>query len=184
MEARARAEKRRKEAVAAQGARVAAAAERTRVNGERAKEHGLVEKTAGESGMAGCLHRRWQKWLESESGKVVATRLASGGSPSVDDAKAFSTWLYSSRERWSRVGRAGVGDSMGLRQVPYMLAKYVFTLMKYEGYVGLTKAEADAKNAEFKHELREHWKALKTQEQDASVDGRSMAKKKWDDCVY
>ena len=30
-----------------------------------------------------------------------------------------------------------------------MLAKYVFPLMKYEGYVGLTVAQAGAKNDEF-----------------------------------
>ena len=29
---------------------------------------------------------------------------------------------------------------MGLRQLPYMLAKFVFPLMKYDGYVGLTVA--------------------------------------------
>ena len=66
---------------------------------------------------------------------------------------------------------------MGLRQLPYILAKLVFPLMKYEGYVGLTVAQADAKNGEFRLELKEHWKALKTQETDAStvVDARTRA---------
>merc|ERR1711924_468751 len=73
---------------------------------------------------------------------------------------------------------------MGLRQIPYMLAKFVFPLMKYDGYVGLTLAQAAVKNAEFCRELAEHWKALKTQETDASTEGRSMVKKKWDDGVY
>jgi len=50
-----------------------------------------------------------------------------------------------------------------------MLAKLVFPLMQYDGYVGLTVAQAAAKNAEFCHELKEHWKALKTQETDAST---------------
>ena len=67
------------------------------------------------------------------------------------------------------MARMGISDSMGLRQIPYMLAKYVFPLMKYEGYAGLTIAQADAKNAEFRRELKEHWKALKTQEEDAST---------------
>ena len=34
----------------------------------------------------------------------------------------------------------GGGDSYGALQIPYMLAKFVFPLMKYEGYVGLTMA--------------------------------------------
>ena len=50
-----------------------------------------------------------------------------------------------------------------------MLAKFVFPLMKYEGFVGLTMAQAKAKNHEYCHELKEHWKALKVQEPNASV---------------
>ena len=33
----------------------------------------------------------------------------------------------------------------------------------------LTDAQADAKNGEFRHQLKEHWKALKTQEVDATT---------------
>ena len=72
----------------------------------------MVEKTAGESGIAGCLHRRWLAFLESTTGKPIAARLAEGGAPTVAEAKDFSTWLYSTRERWSRVGRVGVSDSL------------------------------------------------------------------------
>ena len=43
---------------------------------ERAKERGLVEKTAGESGAAGNLRNKWVKWLASEHGGEVAARLA------------------------------------------------------------------------------------------------------------
>ena len=32
--------------------------------------------------------------------------------------------------------------------------------MRYEGFVGLTMAQATTKNAEFKLELKEHWKAF------------------------
>ena len=184
MDALARAKRRREEAMEAQAEKLAADAARTLHNAERAKEHGLVEKTAGESGAAGFLRNKWVAFLESLNGKDIAARLAVGGAPTVDEAKAFSSWAYSTRDRWSRVGRVGMSDSMGQRQVPYMLAKYVFPLMKYDGYVGLTLAQAAVKNAEFCHELREHWKALKTQQVDASTEGCSMAKKKWDDDLY
>lgn len=184
MEALARAKKRRAEAVDAQEARLTADEARTLRNAERAKDHGLVEKTAGESGGAGRLRNKWVAFLESRSGAAIASRLSTGGAPTVEDAKDFSSWVYSTRQNWSRVGRPGIGDSMGLRQIPYMQAKYVFPLMKYVGYVGLTIAQADVKNSAFRLELKEHWKALKTQETDASTEGRSMAKKKWDDGLY
>ena len=150
MQALARARQRREEAVTAQAERLQAEQARTILNGERAKEHGLVEKSAGESGAAGTLRNKWVAFLQSEVGKSVAARLlAGGGAPTVEEAKQFSTWVYSTRQKWSRVGRTGVGDSMGLRQLPYMLAKFVFPMMKYEGYIGLTMAQAAAKNAEF-----------------------------------
>ena len=52
MEALARAKQRRAEAVEAQEKRMQADEARTLRNGERAKEHGLVEKSAGKSGVA------------------------------------------------------------------------------------------------------------------------------------
>ena len=92
----------------AQAEKLAADAARTLHNAERAKEHGLVEKTAGESGAAGFLRNKWVAFLESLNGKDIAARLAVGGAPTVDEAKAFSSWAYSTRDRWSRVGRVGV----------------------------------------------------------------------------
>ena len=131
-EALARAKRLRAEAVEAQAARLAADKARTLQNAERAKEHGLVEKTAGESGIAGSVRNKWVDFLASELGADIAARLAAGGAPTVQDAKDFSSWVYSTRKYWSRVGRTGIGDSMGLRQIPYMLAKFVFPLMGYE----------------------------------------------------
>ena len=70
-EALARAKQRRAEAVAAQEARMAADDVRTLKNAERAKEHGLVEKTAGESGAAGRLRNKWLAFLQTGFGKVL-----------------------------------------------------------------------------------------------------------------
>ena len=66
--------KRRAEAVAAQEARLAAEEARTLHNAERAKEHGLVEKTAGESGAAGRLRNKWVAFLQTSVGKEIARR--------------------------------------------------------------------------------------------------------------
>jgi hypothetical protein len=170
MAALARAKQRRDAALAAQTERMTAEKAAIAEAHEGAKEHGLVEKTAGESGAAGKLRNKWAKWLESEHGAEVAARLDSaGGVPTVEETKLFSTWTYTTRQKYSPVGRKGGGDAYGLLQIPYMLAKFVFPLMKYDGYVGLTMAQAKAKNQEFCHELKEHWKSLKVREPDASV---------------
>ena len=130
---------------------------------ERAKEHGLVAKTAGQSGQAGVLQRKWQRWLEGD-GCFVADRIAAGGTPDLEDMKRFSTWVYSAagRERFSCAGRKGCGDAYGDLQIPYMLGKFVFPRLGYNGWAGLSVAEAQTKNAPLATELRGHWKALKT----------------------
>ena len=137
-EALARARKRREEALAAQKEVVSAEAAQIAVANERAKANGMVEKTAGESGAAGRLRNKWVKWLASEHGQAVANRLAAGGAPTVEEAKLFSTWTYKTRQNYSCVGRQGGGNSYGALQIPYMLAKFVFPMMKYDGFTGLT----------------------------------------------
>ena len=63
MQALARAKQRREErAVEAQSARLEADTARTLRNSERAKEHGMVEKSAGESS-AGSLQKKWMTFL-------------------------------------------------------------------------------------------------------------------------
>ena len=69
----ARAKQRREEAMAEQQARLSSEAAEIAKNAERAKEHGTVEKTAGESGAAGNLQRKWKKWLQSPHGLPVVT---------------------------------------------------------------------------------------------------------------
>ena len=72
--ARAREAAARRSALRAQEERMEAEAARTLRNAERAKEHGLVEKTAGESGGAGRL-RNTRKWVESRQCKKCKTLL-------------------------------------------------------------------------------------------------------------
>ena len=166
----ARATMRRVEAVAAQAKRMTAEKAAVAKAHEDAKQDGLVEKTAGESGNAGWLRNKWVKFLASPSGVDVASRLAAERvAPTVEEAKLFSTWTYETRQKYSPVGAQGGGDSYGALQIPHMLAKFVFPLMKYEGFIGLTIAEAQAQNQIYCHELKEHWKALKVRQTDARV---------------
>jgi hypothetical protein len=63
----ARAKQRREAAVAAQTERMTAEKAAIAKAHKGAKEHGVVEKTAGESGAAGKLRNKWVKWLRSDS---------------------------------------------------------------------------------------------------------------------
>jgi hypothetical protein len=45
--------------------------------------------------------------------------------------------------------------------VPYLLAKFVFTELKYPGWVGLKADELSAKCKPYALEARAHWKWLK-----------------------
>jgi hypothetical protein len=65
-----------------------------------------------------------------------------------------------------------------------MLGKFVFPMMGYKGWTGLSLAEAKAKNKPYADSLRDNWKALKVQQPDATVEGHAQPKKKWDDMVY
>ena len=150
----------------------------------RALECGMVEKTAGKSGVAGTMQRGWTKWIKSPLGARAAARVAAGESPVLEDMKAYQTYKYLNRETYSSVGRQGCGDSMGELQIPYMLGKFVFPLMGYAGWTGLSVAEAKAKNKPHADALRENWKALKVQQPDATLEGHAQPKKKWDDQVY
>ena len=96
----ARAQQRRQAAVAAQTERMTAEKAAIAKAHEDAKAHGLVEKTAGESGAAGVLRNKWAKWLGSNHGGDVAARLAAeGGAPTVEETKLFSTWVYQTRQK-------------------------------------------------------------------------------------
>ena len=102
----------------------------------------MVEKTAGKSGVAGMMQRAWKKWITSPLGGEAAARVEAGEAPTLADMKAFQTHKYLHRETHSSVGRQGCGDSVGMLQIPYMLGKFVFPLMGYKGWTGLSLAEA------------------------------------------
>ena len=83
---------------------------------QRALEFGMVEKTAGKSGVAGSMQRGWKKWMKSPLGAQAAARVTAGESPVLEDMKAYQTYKYLNRETYSSVGRQGCGDSVGSLQ--------------------------------------------------------------------
>ena len=45
------------------------------------------------------------------------------------------------------IGLWACGDAYGDLQIPYMLGKFVFPRLGYDGWAGLSVVEAEAKNA-------------------------------------
>ena len=75
----------------------------------------------------------------------------------------------------------------GVWQVPYLLPKFGFPLLRQPGWVDLTDEELETKAAPFKIAARKHWASLKTsatldeQQRLAIEQKRSLQKLKWDD---
>ncbi len=67
----------------------------------RAEEFGQVEKTAGQSGVAGSLKRSFEEWVNSPLGAQAAQNVAAHGAPTLDDMKAFQTYKYLNRKTYS-----------------------------------------------------------------------------------
>ena len=113
----------------------AAAAESLAVSGA-----GAVAKTA--VGVAGRLRRQWLRWL-TEHGDAYEYDATVG--PTVEHVLHFQTHGFKTRQNYSSLQLDGLGDTWGDLAVPYLLAKFVFTELKYPGWVGLKADELSAK---------------------------------------
>ena len=119
-----------------------------------AAEHGVDPKTKRQiKYCAGKL----AAWLELH-GKAAGYDAAVG--PTVAVMKAFSSHCFSNRKCYSTLGNLGMGASFGALQLPYLVPKYGFPLLRMPGWVGLDEEALETKAAPFKIALRAHWKAL------------------------
>jgi len=80
-----------------------------------------------------------------------------------------------------------MGDSFGIKQLPYLLAKFLFPMLRMAGWADLDEETLDTKAAPYKIALRSHWRAmvvshvLSEHEILAEEQQRSLIKVKWDD---
>jgi len=75
-----------------------------------------------------------------------------------------------------------MSDSWGALAVPYLLAKYVFPMLEYPGWVGLKEHELKEKSQPYALELRQHWAKLKVANvREGTGNGRSLKKDRWCD---
>ena len=129
---------------------------RSAVAQKAAAQHGVDPKTKVQSKYcAGKL----AAWLEMH-GAAAGYNAATG--PTDEVLKAFSSHCFANRKSYSTLGNVGMGPSFGARQMPYLLPKFGFPLLKMPGWVGLEEQALETKAAPFKMALVAHWKALTT----------------------
>ena len=127
---------------------------------------------------------KFAAWLEVHG---AAAGYDSAMGPTVKVLKAFSSHCFSNRKYYSTLGNLGMGRSFGALQLPYLVPKYGFPLLKLPGWVDLEEEALETNAAPFKIALRAHWKALTVShtltemEKLAEEQQRSLVKVKWDD---
>ena len=105
-------------------------------------------KAEGEAGnspkyvqAAKATEKRWLLFMAVKGYAKEAT-------PTVEMAKEFTVFLFTTRQRRSLVEREGLGDSAALLS-RYTLVQDVFPNLRYEGWTGLSKAELREKGRDF-----------------------------------
>lgn len=167
-------ERRRAAELQAQREKAAAAQKAAEAHGKDAKTEEVIRYIAAKFGA----------WLEVH-GEAAGYDAALG--PTVLVAKDFAAHCFVNRERYSTVGNVGMGEAFGMKQLPYMLAKFAFPKLRLVGWVGLDEEALETKAAPFKIALRTHWRSmivshtLSELEILAEEQQRSLVKVKWDD---
>ena len=124
-----------------------------------------AERLAAENGGASyktsraveSLKIKWELFIDGHGASY-----GFDGEPTVELAGHFLSHAFCERQVYSTTGAQGMSDSWGERVVPYLLAKFVFPLMEYPGWVGLNALELAEKQKPYSFELRKHWQALKS----------------------
>ena len=123
------------------------------IQAQHTVENGTSPKT---SSVINCLKRRWEEFT-TKHGEAYEW----SGTPTIDLAVHFQTHGYSERLIRSCTGETGMSDSWESLQVPYLLAKHVFTACGYAGWAGLRTHELQEKAKPYTVELRGNWDRLK-----------------------
>ena len=111
------------------------------------------EERARQVTSRGCAHTVPRAWTQV--------------GPTIELAVRFQTHGFKERSSFSVTGEQGMGDSWGELAVPYLLAKCVFPLNGYVGWVGLRESELADKARPYAIELRTNWQVM-------ADDGRKL----------
>ena len=94
-----------------------------------------------QSAQAKVLERKWLRFLLVHG---EAFKFDARVGPTVELVKHFVAYAFCTRDTVSAIGREGLGDSFEL-QIRYMLAKFVFVALTYNGWTGLDAHELHVK---------------------------------------
>jgi len=133
-----------------------------------------------QSAQAKVLERKWLRFLLVHAEESSFTACAG---PSVELVKHFVTYAFCTRDLVSAIGREGLGDSFEL-QIRYMLAKFVFPALEYNGWTGLNAHELHKKAEPYKFAVKEQWQRLKRSDPDLMSTLKPFVKTKWCDTAY
>ena len=133
-----------------------------------------------QSAQAKVLERKWLRFLLVHAEESSFTACAG---PSVELVKHFVTYAFCTRDLVSAIGREGLGDSFEL-QIRYMLAKFVFPALEYNGWTGLNAHELHKKAEPYKFAVKEQWERLKRSDPDLMSTLKPFVKTKWCDTAY
>ena len=109
---------------------------------EQAAEYGEHPKSESENGMAGCMRRKFERFLDKLGYEALG--YVAGTEPEVELVRKFVAYCYSGAGReqlFSGVGRKGFADAYFELHLPYTLAQKVFAMMGIEPWPSLSKTE-------------------------------------------
>ena len=132
-----------------------------------------------QSAQAKVLERKWLRFLLVHAEEYSFNACAG---PSVELVKHFVTYAFCTRDLVSAIGREGLGDSFEL-QIRYMLAKFVFPALEYNGWTGLNAHELHKKAEPYKFAVKEQWQRLKRSDPDLMSTLKPFVKLKSAGCL-
>ena len=171
---------------AARAAETDAASHRATAARKQQQVAGLEERAqlfggpVKQSAQAKVIERKWLRFLLVHGEKYGFNARVG---PSLELVKHFVAYSYCTRNVVSVIGREGMGDSFEL-QIRYMLAKFVFVSLKYNGWSGLNAHELHKKAEPFKFAVKEQWQRLKRSDPDLMSTLKPFVKTKWCDTAY
>jgi len=100
--------------------------------------------------------------------------------PTKEMVEEFTTFMFTTRQRRSKVGRTGLGDGAPLL-ARYTLAHKVFVELDYKGWSGLSRSDMKVKAQPFAEAIKETWTRLRRAYPQAQSAAKPFVKDKWDE---
>jgi len=124
-----------------------------------------------------------EQWVRRWHVFTALYDLAENVEPTNELVQLFTGFMYKNRQRSSRSGRQGLGDSMA-EMAQHILAQRVFPRLGLEGWTELSEAELKKKAAPFRATIAQTWLRLKRALPEMQSAAHPFVKSKWDERAY